>query len=314
MTQTLITLDNALHRIATIHQQHSIKCYVSLQYLQSHFNWPDKDWQQITAIIDMEEPIYLEKVLGQKTNIDVVVRRRHWVLQHGLYPYTYFIMQQWINEDGFQTIFHYYLNECLSTEHYLNHHLSILLSFNEAHSQLENKQQTYRFIERFCEFVTSTFYGNNQIQYPVSPSFNPKLNQEGFPELDTVVKACLTYPGFWGHNIITLSWIMKNQTLLNKAQWDQCLLNLYQQCYWVFNEDGDAPKITTHTTEPLELNPIGWTNKMCPLENACYSLLLKNKNNLHQITLAAAIVYLAKNLTLKPLDEQRLLSIAHHFA
>ncbi|WP_298772735.1 hypothetical protein [uncultured Shewanella sp.] len=309
MTQAVMTLDNALQRIAIIHQQHSIKCSLSLHYLQFHFDWPHVDWARIASIIDMEEPLYLEKVLGEKTEIAVVVRRRHWVLQHGLYPYAYFIMEQWINEEGFQSIFHYYLNECLNTEHYLSHHLSILLSFNEAYSQLENDQQTYRFTERFCEFVTSTFYGNNQIQYPVSPSFNPKLNKEGFPELNTVFNACLTQPGFWGHNIITLSWIMKNQGVLSKVQWDKCLLNLYQQCHWVFNEDGDIPTITPHKTSPLTS-----TNKMSPLEYACHSLLLKNKNNLHQITLAAAVVYLVKNLTLEPSDEQRLLSLAHHFA
>ncbi|WP_299492671.1 hypothetical protein [uncultured Shewanella sp.] len=308
MTPSTITLDNALQRIAIIHQQHSLKCYLSLYELQEHFSWPEKDWRQVVSIIDIEEPLFLEKTLGQDTNINVVVRRRHWILKHGLYPYAYFIMQQWIEEEGFQAVFHYYLTECVKNNLYLSHHLSILLSFNQAHSLVNNPQQTYRFTERFCEFVTSTFYGNNQQQYSLSPSFIPLLNAEGYPELDTVLNACLTQPGFWGHNLITLSWVIKNKAVLTETQYHQCLLNLYNQCHWVFTEDCDAPNITTLNKMDLS------DGKRTPLEYACRQLLLKQKNNLHQITLTAAIVYLFTHLKLSPSNERRLLSITHHFS
>lgn len=307
MTHSSMTIDTALQRIAVIHQQHSLKCFLSLHYLQSHFDWPYDDWARIESIIEMEEPYFSGAILGQTADIDVIKRRRHWVLQHGLYPYAYFVMQQWI-EEGFNTVFDYYLKECLSNNLYLSHHLSILLAFNDAFSLLETDNQLCRFIERFCEFVTSTFYGHNQLQYPISPDFTPQLNTEGYPTFDTVFQACLTQPGFWGHNLITLSWIIKNKAALTETQYHQCLLNLYEQCHWVFTEDGDTPNITT-----LDKTGLSGESRE-PLEYACRQLLLKQKNNLHQITLAAAIVYLFTNLALIPSDEQRLLSIAHHFS
>ncbi|MCL1122956.1 hypothetical protein [Shewanella surugensis] len=311
-------LDEALQRIAIIHQQHSIKCFLSLNYLQSHFDWPNAEWQDIKMIIKMEEPYFSGTILEHTSSIDVVIKRRHWVLQHALYPYSYFVMQQWISTEGFDTVFNYYLKECLQSNLYLNHHLSILLAFNEAFTLLENNNQILRFTERFCEFVTSTFYGNNQTQDPSSPSDSPLLANHGTPDIPKVLQACLTQPGFWGHNLITLSYLLKNEDKLTEAQSKQFLLHLYEQCHWDFPETADKPNINTLTEKELSLKSKSTNKKdlgkMSSLEAACKQLLLQHQSNLHQITLAAAVVYLFKNLSLSQKNEQRLLSIAHYFS
>ena len=293
-------LIDALSRISTIHQQHSIKCFHAINYLKNQFNWPKQDWVKIDELVELEEPLHDVHILSEQSSVESVVRRRrHWVLAHALYPHSYYVMLDWFNEAPFNEIFEYYLSQAVAQKEYLNHHISILLAFKNTHPLLENSEQTYLFIERFCEFVTATFYGNNHLSFPVGSA----IKQPVF-EINTVFEACLNKPGFWGHNIITFACLIQSKDDIGDSNLKQLLANLYEQCFWKFEDESDTPLIQK-TNHPIAEQNV--------LERVCHRLLFSNSSNLHQITLASSLVYLFEHSESQQ-HRSRLLDIALHFS
>ncbi|ACA86139.1 hypothetical protein [Shewanella woodyi] len=292
-----MTLDTILQRIAAIHQQHSIKCFISIQYLTKALELSGDELERLDALLNSEEPVFTNEILTSQTlPFEPVARRRDWVLSHGLYPYSYFSMAQWFHESGFNEIFNYYLDLCIKHSQYLNHNLSILLAFKEGFEQITTNSQKFRFIERFTEFVTATFYQKDPLTYPLANDFILKSDlslQEG-------LDAALTQPGFWGHNLIALSWLIKHKDNLTNSQFNQLLLNVYEQCHWTFSDVEDSPVI--NTLYQGELNT-------AVLHKNCRALLFNSSNNLHQITLAASVMHLYGQNWIKAQDKRRLISI-----
>ncbi len=189
--------DDALTRIAAIHQQHAIKCFLAIETLKKRFDWKNEDWVKIDNLVCLEEPEFNGAILNSNV-ISFDTERRHWILSHGIYPHAYFTMQEWFQNAKTAEIFDYYLAQCLEHAQYLGHNTSILFAFKESWEWVENEKQRLRFIERFCEFVTVTFYGNNFITYSVEQNFVP----DDTPDKYEVLKDCLSKPGFWGHHLI----------------------------------------------------------------------------------------------------------------
>jgi hypothetical protein len=297
-----VTLNNALQRIAAIHQQHSIKCYLSTQYLTTKLGLSENELEKLAFLLDSEEPVFKNEILTSETlPFEPVIKRRHWVLSHGLYPYSYFSMAQWFQQSGLSRIFDYYLDTCTKNKEYLHHNISILLAFKEIYEQINTDSQQRRFIERFTEFVTATFYQKTPLTYPLQENYAPKSSvcpQE-------VLESSIAQPGFWGHNLIALSWLLKHKNNLENTQFSQLLLNLYEQCYWKFSDVEDSPVIDT--LYQGELNTAA-------LHKKSRALLFNNSNNLHQITLAASIIHLYKQDWITPQHKRRLISILIFFS
>ena len=107
-----MTIDDVLCRLATIHQQHSTKCWLALQDLNAYLNFTPDEWEKLNALLDMQEPkIDLAIIQSNKITAPTPVKRRHWILSHAIYPQAYYTMQQWIAEAGADSVFNYYLEE-----------------------------------------------------------------------------------------------------------------------------------------------------------------------------------------------------------
>lgn len=229
-------LNSALERVATIHQQHAIKCYLAVKSLKNMFNWPKEDWSTIENLIKIEEPKFDLKILqSNELPFEVIRRRRHWVLAHAIYPYAYFTMLDWFQESCSKKIFDYYLEQSTEKNEYLGHNVSILLAFIKAWDEVHTENQKLRFIERFCEFITATFYGNNHKSYPLHHDYK-HLENFGINE---VLKCALAQPGFWGHHIIALASITRAQSSLSETTFEKLLINLHEQCHWVYQDEMD---------------------------------------------------------------------------
>ncbi len=292
-----MTLNNVLRRIAAIHQQHSIKCYLSTQYLTTKLGLSENELGKLALLLNSEEPVFENEILTSETlPFDPVTKRRHWVLSHGLYPYAYFTMAQWFQESGLNPIFDYYLDLCIKHKEYLHHNISILLAFKECFEQINTLPQKLRFIERFTEFVTATFYHNTSLNDSLPKEFIPPTHLV----LEDVLHSSITQPGFWGHNLIALSWLLKHQNVLKDHQFNQLLANLYEQCHWEFDDKEDSPIIDTL-----------YHGELCTaaLYTDCRYLLFERCDNLHQITLAAAIIHLYELDWLTPKHKRQLHSI-----
>ncbi|MFK3872433.1 MULTISPECIES: hypothetical protein [Pseudoalteromonas] len=295
-------LNCSLKRIATIHQQHSLKCYLAIKSLKSQYSWSTSDWSQIELLVSTEEPLFDTAILkANEITYDTVPRRRHWVLSHAVYPHAYFAMQQWFENAEPDEIFDFYLTQCLDNKQYLSHNVSILFSFRSVWTLLKSEEQKLRFIERFCEFVTSTFYGNNSLSY------KPHENYIGATEANEaiILKDCLSNPGFWGHNIIAFASIIKSKPHLSLQKLNALLLNLQEQCFWIFEDESDRPMILSNPTRELS---------DCALELSCRRLLLGTSSNLHQITLAESIVFLFKQNWVEKSEKIKLIDVIEHFA
>lgn len=297
-----MTLDKALQRIAAIHQQHSIKCYLSTQYLSKKLNLCASDIAQLDVLLDSEEPVFESEILTSEVlPFNPVIKRRHWVLSHGLYPYSYFTMAQWFQETDFSIIVDHYLDLGIKHKQYLNHNISILLAFKESFEQITTRGQKLKFIERFTEFVTTTFYQDAASNDSKIQVFDPK----NIITLDQVFDSSLNRPGFWGHNLISFSWILRHKNSLTSDQFNPLLANVYDQCHWLFDDAEDKPIIDTLYQGELST---------AALHTHCRYLLFNSYDNLHQITLAASVAYLYELDWITPDHKRQLLSILMYYS
>ncbi|BAJ02838.1 hypothetical protein [Shewanella violacea] len=294
--------DDALTRIAAIHQQHAIKCFLASRALKQRFDWTSEEWAKIDNLVCLQEPEFSCGILTSNViPFDTNTQRRHWILSHGIYPHSYFTMQEWFQSAQAADIFDYYLEQCLESNQYLGHNITILFAFKESWELVENEVQGLRFIERFCEFVTSTFYGNNSMDYPVEQGFV----EDDTPDKYKILKDCLSNPGFWGHNLISLSWILKKQHELSGAVFNQLISNVQLQCHWLHEDETDKPCI--------HVGFVGAASSEV-LEASCRKLLLNRVSNLHQITLSESVVFLFSQEWIKEEERARLIDVLEHFS
>ena len=294
-------MDDVLTRIAAIHQQHALKCYLAIESLKAQFDWSENDWQKIHKLIELEEPSFDLAILKPDSMpFEPISRRRHWVLAHAIYPYAYFIMQNWFNQSDANEIFSYYFEQCTEQNEYLSHNVSVLIAFKQAWQLINTESQKLRFIERFCEFVTATFYGNNHQSYPVADNYHKPVNINA----QTVLKNALQQPGFWGHNLIALASILRVEGQIPVVTFQQLLINLDEQCHWQFEDNADKPEISYY-------EPNSETEHT--LESACFKLLTGFESNLHQITLAESICYLFNRDWVSEKQQSQLITVIEHF-
>ncbi|PMJ15443.1 hypothetical protein BCU63_09325, partial [Vibrio splendidus] len=210
-------LEKALYSSASIHQPHSLKAYLAANYLNAYFSKSDNVWLKTSEQIDQTEI----KVLGEYSATVQASKftdfRIHRILDNGVYPASYAALMQWHENKGFQDIFSHYVSQASQTSEYLSHNVTILLALNRVYRELE-PSQVPAFLNRFTEFVTSTRSDSDR-----------STDTSGVVELKSVLQACLKQFGFFGHNLITLTWIMRCKEELSKEQYDAMLFNLYRQ-------------------------------------------------------------------------------------
>ncbi|EAS66285.1 hypothetical protein L4D04_21620 [Photobacterium angustum] len=295
-------MDEVLIRIAAIHQQHALKCYLAIKSLKKQFVWPETDWIKIEDLIASEEPSLDFAILKPDSiPFEPVTRRRHWILAHSIYPYAYFTMQDWFQKNDAKEIFDYYFEQCAEQNEYLTHNVSVLVAFVQAWSLIRTENQRLRFIERFCEFVTATFYGNNHQSYPICEDYHKPTCFH--PQ--TLLESILKQPGFWGHNLIAFASILRIEHQIPEGTFRQLLANLDAQCHWKFEDDADKPQISFTDSNQISSHR---------LASACHILLTGSNRNLHQITLAESICYLFNLAGISPAQKSQLIDVILHFS
>ncbi|CAK2779571.1 conserved hypothetical protein [Vibrio crassostreae] len=266
-------LEKALYSSASIHQPHSLKAYLSASYLNGYFAKLDNVWLKTSELIDQTEI----EVLGEYSATVQAPKfsdfRIHRILENGVYPTAYAALIQWYENKGFEDIFSYYVSQASQTSEYLSHNVTILLALNRVYSCLEPSQIPV-FINRFTEFVTST-----------SSDDDRSTDTSEVVELDKVIQACLKQFGFFGHNLITLTWILRCKEDLSIEQYDSMLFNLYRQANSPLEDPDD------------EIDQAIWaqcqsSDNSAELYDNVHRLVFGYTSNLHQITLADALCFL----------------------
>ncbi|ELM3618357.1 hypothetical protein RYR54_004091 [Aeromonas sobria] len=271
-------LEQAVHSSAVIHQPHALKAYLSAHFLAKHLGQPEALWQQTGKLI-AKDGLQVSTVLTDSVqHVAFSDMRRLRILARGIYPAAYQAVSQWHAECGFNDIFEFYIAKAARKSEYLSHNVTILLALNEVYNILP-PEWVPAFLNRVTEFVTATFpHEEMQESGETITTAHPVA-------LENVLHACLQQPGFFGHNLITLAWIIRCKTSLSAAQYDAMLGNLYLQA----NTPPEDPE------DELDLNLWG----LCATHHASdafieqiRSLVFNSSVNLHQITLADALCFL----------------------
>ncbi len=210
-------LEKALYSSASIHQPHSLKAYLATNHLNAYFAKSDNVWLKTSELIDQTEIEVLGEYSATLQAPKFTDFRIQRILDNGVYPAAYAALKQWNENKGFQDIFAHYVSQASQTSEYLSHNVTILLALKRVYSGLEPSQVPV-FLNRFTEFVTSTRSDGDR-----------STDISEVVELNRVLQACLKQFGFFGHNLITLTWILRCKEELSKEQYDAMLFNLYRQ-------------------------------------------------------------------------------------
>ncbi|MCX2761060.1 hypothetical protein OQJ65_21975 [Vibrio sp. Sgm 22] len=280
-------LEKALYSSASIHQPHSLKAYLSANYLNAYFAKSDNVWLKTSELIDQTEI----EVLGEYSATVQAPKfsdfRIHRILENGVYPAAYAALMQWHENKGFHDIFSYYVSQASKTSEYLSHNVTILLALNRVYHELD-PSQVPAFLNRFTEFVTST-----------SPDGDRSTGTSKVVELDSVLQACLKQFGFFGHNLITLTWITRCKEELSKEQYEAMLSNLYRQA----NSPLEDPDDEIDQAILAQCQSSGNSDE---LYDNIHRLVFGYTSNLHQITLADALCFLHERFPAHTLDLKRI--------
>ncbi|MGY3853682.1 hypothetical protein ACW5W8_12775 [Aeromonas aquatilis] len=271
-------LEQAVHSSAVIHQPHALKAYASAQFLAKHLGQPEALWQQ-TAKLIAKDGLLVSTVLTDSVQpVAFSDVRRHRILARGIYPAAYQAVSQWHAEYGFHDIFEFYIDKAARKPEYLSHNVTIFLALNEIYNILP-PEWVPAFLNRVTEFVTATFPNEeNRERGEVITTGQPVT-------LEDVLHFCLQQPGFFGHNLITLAWIVRCKTSLSDAQYNTMLGNLNLQAVSPLEDPDDELDLNLWNSCATHHDPGGFIEQIRALVfDSCF--------NLHQITLADAICFL----------------------
>ncbi|OEF20594.1 hypothetical protein A145_02515 [Vibrio splendidus 5S-101] len=266
-------LEKALYSSASIHQPHSLKAYLASNHLNDYFAKTDNVWLKTSELIDQTEIEVLGEYSATLQAPKFTDFRIQRILDNGVYPAAYTALTQWHESKGFQDIFSHYVAQASQTSEYLSHNVTILLALNRVYSELE-PSQVPAFLNRFTEFVTSTRSDGDR-----------STDISEVVDLNGVLQACLKQFGFFGHNLITLTWIMRCKEELSKEQYESMISNLYQQANSPLEDpDDEIDQAILAQCQSLDNSDELYDN--------VHRLVFGYTSNLHQITLADALCFL----------------------
>ncbi|RKF18077.1 hypothetical protein DBZ36_12625 [Alginatibacterium sediminis] len=291
MTETDL-LARALYSSAIIHQPHALKAVVAAQHLFIVFDNDDTIWTQTDALIAIGSVTTNESYFSAITAPQFSQTRIKKILAQGIYPAAYQALSQWHDQKGFADIFEYYLPVALSHNEYLSHNVTLLLAFRSLYPQL-NERQVPPFLNRVTEYISSTYGG-----LKASALVTPRVYSQ-----QQLLEVCLAQPSFFGHNLISLAWILRSKHLLDEQQLNILLSNLYQQATQPLEDVEDCIDEVIMRSVDEQANTLG-------LLHSLHHLVFGTRSNLHQVTLADALYYLQQ---LFPDTNQELDRIARYY-
>jgi hypothetical protein len=291
-------IDDALRRVAVVHQQHSVKCCLAIFRLVERFpEWGPEAPRDLAAVL-REEPVApdIGHRLPSDTNFDTVGGARRLV-EKALFPAAYVAMRRWVEESSLEAVLDVYRERACAEPDYLGHNVSIYCSLLGIRPFIEgNALRQGRFLDRFTEFVTATFHSRNRIvfdaeQEPLEPTT---------PE--TILNAAFRRPGFFGHQILAFVWARRHASALGPDGYAQVLGHLHRMSYWRI----PAKNI-------FSIRPADGVAHEGAFADAIRTLAFRGPENIHRVTLADALVDVWDSASD---DQTRALTLgaARHFA
>ncbi len=280
----------ALRSVPYIFQSHLCKAYIALENLYAQKpHLPDSVWEHCVDIVRNDEPKVDGLIAVELLKIQSIVDRTagrdfgpDWIISRGLMPLSYWAMRTKYRELGFEGLFESYAEKALNHPTDLGHELSLLSGYWHFYQHVlkaprpTDDLDVELFIQRFTEFVIVTFAGYKE------PEGEP-LQVDNVPSRSELVGEALTYPGFFGHNVIAVVWAQRISSVLRPMQSRRMMHNLSLLTR-------PAPDSSAKTLSPLQST---WTGE--ELDSELTQFFLDGPENIHQITLADALLWVWGN-------------------
>lgn len=267
-------LEQALFSSATIQQPHALKTYLAAQNLYAELQ-DDAIWSQAAKLIQQSELRHNYLFDVTSSTIKLSLQRMKGILRRGIYPASYIALWQWYKQKDFENIVEYYLEQAEQQNQYLSHDVTLLLAFSQLYSQLESKH-IHAFLQRVTEFITVTF---KQEYQDMTMAVVQQIEDE------KLLQACLEQPSFFGHNLITLAWLLRAEANRSTLQIQKLKYNLFCQATSSLQDPEDELD--------RELFQQCKAMDQDDFFELLQALIFKYQYNLHQVTLADALLYLA---------------------
>ena len=308
-------LDKALFSCASIHQPHGLKAFLAAQNLAHLFETFQMDkqrniWQQTYRLITQSE-IEVEGYFAQRVMApEFSAFRINKVLALGIYPAAYQAIYQWHQSKGFDDIFSHYANLAAKHDEYLSHNITILSAFKHLYPQLD-ATQIAPFLDRLTEFITATYNLKTVASKKTASKKEPSKITSGLDDKSTsmpynvkkLLDVCLKQPSFFGHNLITLAWIMRTKVDLSEVQQLELCSNLYQQATNPLDDPDDGLDERLFALSQPSDSAVVFTQSL-------RAMVFDSCNNLHQVTLADALYYLYQQF---PQESARISRVADYY-
>lgn len=270
----------SVRTLPVIGETHWLKFYLAIKrFVVRYPHWNDKEFDVLVERTKFKHYPKVNSVLSeslQREEPRFSVERAPRLISRGLFPIGYLAAHDWYEYRGFADMILSLKERAIHEGTYLGHGWSVWCSFYEVLDHLDNRQDTLFAIERFAEFMSYAFRG-----YPSSDSrwTPPKQDDPGEIDFSMVFDATLHRPSFFGHNLLTLGYLLRHKDILSDLEWRVGLSTVVKMTETIYKSEEDNVVIDY---PPSEQGPFTDGD----LESAIRHLLFKGPKDVHSVTLA----------------------------
>jgi len=285
-------LARAASVVAQIHHSHGIKAAVALSRLADQFpNWSEDFWLAALRRAEWQrEPRVSTPVVTPR--LRMTRRSAVVLLSRSVIPASYGAVREWAKLAGVEGIILHYADEACFDPGYLGHRLSVLLGFLEGWSLYRNGPYEPLFLDRLTEFLLAAKFLSVFDGAPRDPQ-----------PMDLAIRLAVRRPGFFGHHVICLAWLLRHRSSLSPTQVSNALGWVVAASSTDYPDAADNVRIEPCDDKPTTLGS---------LEECLRDLLIRGTPNIHLLTLADALASLWPNVDEH--TQRHVLAIASHFA
>ena len=195
-------------------------------------------------------------------------------------PLSYWAISQKVEQMGFENVLREYIIKALEHPRLLGHEISILSAYwkfyNEVLSESSDEHRRTLFVQRFTEFVVTTFSrGEGDV-------IDGPLPERIYTEEEVLFQS-LKNPGFFGHHVLAFVWGKRLSPLLSEEQLHRLFHNLM-----IINGG-------TREDVPALVEPIDTEWDEVEFDEHLIHFLREGPSNIHQLTLSEALMWCWSN-------------------
>jgi hypothetical protein len=275
-------IDQSVKYLPIYRDTHSIKGVLSVIRFQNRYpHWDERIFQDALNLPEcLNGPSAKVLFSNQINNQSPTYPERNMqrVIETGLFPLAYQAGMDWYTKSGIENILMTFKKDAINSIHDLGHAWTIWCSFYELLPHLKSTETKLYAVERLIEFISQQLYkykGNE----PQSPKEYYSDRETPKQDLNNILDLCLKKPGFLGHNLLTLTYLIRHKSILTDTEYNAGLFQIEQMANYKWDIPRYELKLPVNEIPDFEINDT-------TLESTILSLLANGMRNVHTLTIA----------------------------